>query len=348
MNIVIPLSGRSSRFLNYGFKVPKFLLPLHDKRTMIEGAVDSLKLKGQLIFVVQTEHCDKYNIDVFLKDKYPNSIVTYLDHYTDGCVQSILEAAGSFINNNTPLIISNCDQYLEWDPSSFLNIISDNECDGCVLTYYANTNKNSYIRIDNAGNGIELREKKVISDNSLVGVHYWKKGCDFIESAENMINNNIRDNNEFYVSTSYNYLIQKGYKIKICQLQDNEIYHSIGVPETYYDFLQLKLPIELTALNTMTRGWLIGDFEPNIVRTKDYEVGILHHHEGEVWPAHLHKEADEINVLLKGRMVLNNIEINSGTIFKVPKGLLTKAKFIEDCQIVCIKTISNTKDKYNF
>lgn len=348
MNIVIPLSGRSSRFLNYGFQKPKFLLPLHDGKTMIEGAVDTLGLEGQLIFIVQTEHCEKFNIDNFLKEKYPTSIIKYLDHYTEGCVQSVLEACGSLINNDFPLVISNCDQYLEWDPSLFLNIISDSECDGCVLTYYANTNKNSYIRVDNAGNGIELREKKVISDNSLVGVHYWKKGSYFIESASDMISNNIRDNNEYYVSTSYNYLINKGYKIKMCPLTINDIYHTIGVPETYYDFLQLKLPIERNSLNKMTRGWFIGDFEPNVMRTKDYEVGVLHHKEGEVWPAHLHKEADEINVLIKGSMIINNISINSGEIFKIPKGLLTKAKFLEDCEIVCVKTVSNTKDKYNY
>jgi hypothetical protein len=348
MNIIVPLSGRSSRFLNYGFQKPKFLLPLHDGRTMIQGAVDSLNLKGQLIFIVQTEHCEKYGIDTFLKENYPDSIIAYLDHYTDGCVQSVLEATSKLINTDSPLVISNCDQYLEWNPSTFLKVISDPECDGCVLTYYANTTKNSYIRIDNAGNGIELREKKVISDNSLVGVHYWKRGRDFIESAENMIKNNIRDNNEYYVSTSYNYLINKGHKIKICPLGDNEYNHSIGVPETYYDFLQLKLPIELNALNTMKHGWFIGDFEPNVLRTKDYEVGILQHHEGEVCPAHLYKDADEINVLLKGKMIINNIEVNAGTIFKIPKGLLTKPKFLEDCQIVCIKTVSNASDKYSY
>ena len=48
------------------------------------------------------------------------------------------------------------------------------------------------------------------------------------------------------------------------------------------------------------------------------------------------------------KMIINNIEVNTGTIFKIPKGLLTKAKFLEDCQIVCIKTVSNTSDKYNY
>lgn len=346
MNIVIPLSGRSSRFLNNGFNKPKFLLPLHNDKTMIEGAVDSLNIIGQLIFVVQTEHCKLFQIDKFLKEKYPESIITYLDHYTDGCVQSVYEATKNIINDSTPLIISNCDQYLEWNSDAFLDVANLPDTDGCVLTYYANTDKNSYIRLDEKGNAIELREKKVISEHSLVGVHYWKRGSDFIDSAEDMLSRNIRDNNEYYVSISYNYLIQKGMNIKHCPMREDEVYHSIGVPETYYEFLQKKIPIELKPMSEMTRGWFIGDFEPSVLRTKDFEVGILSHKAGENWPAHVHKKADEINVLLSGNMNVNGINITPGTIFTIPKGLLTKSVFIEDCKIVCVKGISVIGDKH--
>ena len=92
MNIVIPLAGKSSRFFDEGFMKPKYLLPLHDERTMIEGATDTLYLKGNLIFIVQKEHCEKYQIDTFLKEKYRDCTITYLDHYTSGCVESVFLA----------------------------------------------------------------------------------------------------------------------------------------------------------------------------------------------------------------------------------------------------------------
>ena len=96
----------------------------------------------------------------------------------------------------------------------------------------------------------------------------------------------------------------------------------------------------------MTRGWCIGDFTPSILRTKDFEVGYLKHHKDQVWPAHLHKECDEYNILIKGKLNINNETINEGEIFVIPKGMLTSAKFLEDCEIVCIKVGSNSKDKY--
>jgi len=348
MNIVIPMAGKSSRFFDVGFTVPKFLLPLsplEGSKTMIEGAVDSLHMEGNLIFIVQRDHC-KYNIDTFLKEKYPTSTVLYLERYTDGCVESVYEAAAGYINNDDPLVISNCDQYLDWDSSEFLYVCSQGGVDGCVLTYFADTDKNSYCKINSEGHCTEFREKEVISEHSLVGVHYWKRGSDFVLSAKNMLDNNVRDAGEYYVSTSYNYLVNKGKKITICALREGEVYHSIGVPQTYYDFLQKRDPIRVSELKDMKRGWFLGDFLPAAYSTKDVEVGILEHKKGEEWLAHVHKRGDEINVLISGWMKINNTEVITGQIFVIPKGHLTKAVFYEDCKIVCVKLPSDTKDKY--
>jgi mannose-6-phosphate isomerase-like protein (cupin superfamily) len=348
MNIVIPMAGKSSRFFDAGFTVPKFMLPLSSKQngcTMIQGAVDSLHLQGQLIFIVQRDHC-KYGIDTFLKETYPASIVLYLERYTGGCVESVLEAAKAYLDNDVPLVISNCDQYLDWDSEEFLRICDKPHVDGCVLTYPADTIKNSYCTVDANGQCTLFKEKEVISSHSLVGVHYWKRGSDFIASATHMIEKNVRDAGEYYVSTSYNYLVNQGKYITICPLRENEVYHTIGVPETYYAFLQSQDPIQISSLKDMKRGWFLGDFLPCAYSSKEVEVGILEHKKGEEWPAHIHKRGDEINVLLSGSMQINTQPISAGQVFVIPKGHLTKATFFEDCRIVCVKLPSDTRDKY--
>jgi dTDP-glucose pyrophosphorylase len=348
MNIVIPMAGKSSRFFENGFTVPKFLLPLSSKEegiSMIEGAVNSLHMTGQFIFILQRDHT-KFGIDTFLKTKYPECILLYLERYTGGCVESVYEAARGYINNDVPLVISNCDQYLEWDSTKFLETCAQPHVDGCVLTYFADTPRNSYCRVDETGRCTEMREKQVISTHSLVGVHYWKRGSDFIASAEDMLSRDVRDAGEYYVSTSYNYLIQQGKYITHVPMEEGSVYHSIGVPETYFTFLQSRDPIRLTELKTMKRGWFLGDFLPCSYSSKDVEVGILEHKAGEEWPAHVHKRGDEINVLMSGWMKINNIDIHTGQIFVIPKGHLTKATFYEDCKIICVKLPSDTKDKY--
>jgi len=58
-------------------------------------------------------------------------------------------------------------------------------------------------------------------------------------------------------------------------------------------------------IKNMFRGWFIGDFEPSILKSKDFEVAILFHPKGEKWPKHFHKESVEINVLITGKMIIN-------------------------------------------
>jgi len=151
-----------------------------------------------------------------------------------------------------------------------------------VITVTSNTTKFSYIELDENGYGKRLTEKVVISDNGLVGIHYWKKGKYFVESGEELIKRNIRSNNEFYISLTYNILIENGLKVTSYKLKDDDKYLSVGTPEQLYQYLDYKnINVKKYSMSDMHRGWYIGDFTPSIIKTKDFEVGYLTHKKGE-------------------------------------------------------------------
>lgn len=104
--------------------------------------------------------------------------------------------------------------------------------------------------------------------------------------------------------------------------------------------------MKFSHLQDYTRGWLIGDFEPSLMRTSEFEIGVLTHKKNEVWPAHYHKVADEYNVLVSGSMLINNTLVEPGTVFHVEKGEVAHPQFLEDCVVVVIKTPSVIGDKY--
>lgn len=104
--------------------------------------------------------------------------------------------------------------------------------------------------------------------------------------------------------------------------------------------------MKVSKLSDMHRGWFIGDFEPSVLKTKDFEVAILHHPKGEQWPAHYHKLGTEYNVLLSGHMRVCDTELHAGDIFVIEPGEVADPIFYEDCTIVCVKTPSDTGDKY--
>ena len=99
-------------------------------------------------------------------------------------------------------------------------------------------------------------------------------------------------------------------------------------------------------IKNMTRGWFIGNFEPSILRTKDFEVGLLTHKKGEVWPKHYHALAVEYNVLIEGSMTVQGTKINPGDIFVFDPMEIADPVFNEDCKVLCVKVPSVTGDKH--
>jgi dTDP-glucose pyrophosphorylase len=98
--------------------------------------------------------------------------------------------------------------------------------------------------------------------------------------------------------------------------------------------------------NRYKRGWFIGNFEPTMYKTSEFEVGFLFHGKGERWDYHYHKEAVEHNFLINGSMILNDVTIPRGSYFKIERNQIACPVFLEDCYIVCVKLPSIPGDKF--
>jgi len=92
-------------------------------------------------------------------------------------------------------------------------------------------------------------------------------------------------------------------------------------------------------------GWFIGDFEPSVLRTKDFEVGYLFRPKGPEKP-HYHAIATEYNVLVSGTMRLNDEELVPGDVFVIEANEVAYPEFHEDCYLICVKTPSVPSDKH--
>ena len=105
--------------------------------------------------------------------------------------------------------------------------------------------------------------------------------------------------------------------------------------------------MKIYKLKDMERGWFIGDFEPSVLKSADFEVAYLYHHAGQEWPSHFHSKAIEYNLLVKGKMRINGIEIKEKDIFVIDKNEVAEPEFLENCEIVCVKVPSVKNDKFN-
>lgn len=224
------MAGLGTRFSEAGFDVPKPLIKV-DNKTLVEHSIESLGLSGQYIFITRKYHDPKYNKELsnVLKNLIPDSIEITLDSVTSGCSETCLHAK-HLINNDEPLIISNCDQLMKWDALSFTEIISKKDVDGAVVLFKSKDPKNSFAEIKD-GFVKSIVEKNPISDNALVGIHYWKSGSDFVNSSEDLLST-FRTSGlpECYISETYNYLIREDKKILPFFISPNS-YIPLGTPE---------------------------------------------------------------------------------------------------------------------
>jgi dTDP-glucose pyrophosphorylase len=230
MNIVVPMSGLGSRFRNIGIEIPKPLIVV-EGRHIVEHAVDSLGIEGQYIFITKKYDKKEYNdqLTKILKDLVPDCIEIQVDREQYGAADACLYAE-KYIDNEQPLIITNCDQLLRWDAQEFLDDLDSKDPDGAISIFKSNDSKNSFAIIKDES-VIELAEKKVISDNALMGIHYWKHGKDFVSSAKKLLTEyKTIGLKECYISNTYNYLIEDGMYIMPFYMQKNS-FIPLGTPE---------------------------------------------------------------------------------------------------------------------
>ena len=94
------------------------------------------------------------------------------------------------------------------------------------------------------------------------------------------------------------------------------------------------------------RGWFIGDFPEAVVRTKDFEVCYQGNPAGAVDTPHYHKIITELQLIIRGRMVINGEEFGPGDIYMNEPGEEYRAYYLEDTEVVAIKFPSIPTDKY--
>lgn len=226
MNILIPMAGRSSRFSGI-YDCPKPLIKIFDK-PMIELAVKSLRLDGQLIFCVLQEHIDNSSITDTLQLLFPDCLIVPIKEVLEGSVCTCLKAS-DIIDTDEELVIANCDQFMAWDPTLFRNTIDNSDAEGILVCYPCTKDTDSYVRLNSAGEITEVREKERISGLATNGIHYWRKGSYFVDSAQEMIAADDRVNGEFYIAPTYNYLVKAG-KHVVPHIIEPEEHYAIGIP----------------------------------------------------------------------------------------------------------------------
>ena len=215
------MAGRGSRFFKERYRVPKPFVPVLGQ-PMFLTAVNSFPSADHTIFLVQAEHLQKYNLTERITQQYPSHTLIPVEGVTEGQACTCL-LAEKYFQPDAELFIAACDNAMVYDREKYAALWADPSVDVIIWTFKigaikkANPNAFAYCRVVN-GRVSEVVEKRTISDDpdndpAVVGSFTYRTANLFVQGAKAMIAKNIRVNNEFYVGTSINQLIQAGYHV---------------------------------------------------------------------------------------------------------------------------------------
>jgi NDP-sugar pyrophosphorylase family protein len=200
LGIVIPMAGEGSRFAKAGYAKPKPFIDVAGK-TMIERVLDNLDATQSAHFVLLAREAHLAAEPAVVDDLASRRDITFVevDKLTEGAACTVLLGRSAIVPE-APLLIANCDQIVDFDCSAFVQDALKRGLDGSILVFkdVARDPKWSFVRLDDNGLVVELKEKQAISDLATVGIYFFTRAETFVSSAIDMIANNDRVNNEFY------------------------------------------------------------------------------------------------------------------------------------------------------
>ena len=224
------MAGRGQRFVEAGYKVPKFLIEINGK-TLLQYSIESLPIKiaDKLVFIALKEHVIQYSLASVIEDIIGN--ISYelilLESITRGQAETVMMAK-NFIDESKDLVIYNIDTYFKSDNLENL-LMSNEKFDGVLGTFIDTNPKWSFALLDNESKFIvKTAEKDPISDYALTGMYHFSKASSFFQIAERYISEDIKVKGEFYIAPMYSDLIKQGLKFVINKV---DILIPLGTPE---------------------------------------------------------------------------------------------------------------------
>lgn len=238
IDVVITMGGLGNRFRKMGYTVPKYMIEAKGK-TLFEWSIISLegyrKDVDQYLFIaMKDENCD---VECFIKKKcwelgLKNYRVIILDYLTDGQATTAMMAQ-KYWNPEHALLIYNIDTYVEAGEMNSDELKGD----GFIPCFQADGEHWSFVRLDNSGKVVEIKEKKRISNNCTLGAYYFRS-CSLYKTLydEYYSREQALINGEKYIAPLYDYLLLKNGEIYISNINPKKV-HVLGTPEELQKFL---------------------------------------------------------------------------------------------------------------
>lgn len=236
MKVIITMAGLGSRFRKAGYQIPKYQIEVrgHSLFYWSMTSLSGLNARDYIFIVRAEDHAAEFIRRECAALKIRPAIVQ-LDHMTAGQAETAMQAA-PYWDPDDAIMIYNIDTYVEpgWIKES------DIKGDGFIPCFHGEGDHWSFVKLNDAGLAVEVREKKRISDHCTVGAYYFKTAklfetlyYDYYDGKTDL------DAGELYIAPLYNHLVGQKGQVYICDIPADAV-HVLGTPEEVEAFANAK------------------------------------------------------------------------------------------------------------
>lgn len=226
LNILIPMAGKSTFDTSYNNAFPKVLTDVNGK-LLIERSSESftsLPHEKKIIVAVPKNQISDYKLDKVLPLLDETIQICPVNDETKGAVCSAMLAI-EHLELDEPLIISSFEQVLDLNLTPYIDEFMNEDVDAGVLTFKSIHPKWSFVKKNDNGIVSQAAEKFPISNNAVAGFYFFKKASIFIESAKNMIRNDVKYKEQFYISETLNEVILNDGNVLAIEIDKSQYFH---------------------------------------------------------------------------------------------------------------------------
>lgn len=207
---ILPMAGKGERTNSLGKFKP--FIEVNGKKIIewfLLGIKNKIKKNDTIFLITTIEFEKKYNFQkkiniIFKKNKIKtkNLIFKFIDDTPNGPALTINSIRNFLRNAKTTCIVINPDQLIDFDLPSRIN-----QNNLYIPLYFNNHGNSSYVKINNKGNIVEIKEKKLISNYASSGVYIFASSS-LLKKVLSLIND-IKSKKEINMSDLINLFIKK-------------------------------------------------------------------------------------------------------------------------------------------
>jgi len=231
MNLILTMAGRYSRFVNEGYRLPKYLLPWGNKSILNEIILElNSHSDFENIYLIANKRDEVYmpHVNKIIKSIGMPLENLFLISDTNGQAETaskaISEVCDRFGSLNGNIVFHNIDTILYNRKINEISSLLDVN-DGYIDIFESNNHAYSYVLLED-GNVKSIAEKIVISSSATSGMYAFK---------DINIFNKFYKNDMLYISDIYKKMIEKGLSIVTSSIYSGDDTIVLGTPSEYLD-----------------------------------------------------------------------------------------------------------------